>query len=202
MRKLGTRNRTTPARRSQILEAALQAFTRLGYEAATVDDVCAEAGVSKGSLYHHFTGKSDLAMAIYLDATAELHDRMRRALQRGKTPEAAVRGFVRAYLTWFEERPQQGAFVYQSLFVDGPVGRAKELRESDRAFFEEVLAWVAPLSAAGRVERLPRGLYVALVIGPSRDFLRRWLLSPSAAEMRVAKATLSRRAWDVIAPRR
>jgi TetR/AcrR family transcriptional repressor of nem operon len=35
-----------------------------GYAATTVDDICREAGVTKGSFFHHFKSKDDLALAV------------------------------------------------------------------------------------------------------------------------------------------
>ncbi|MBN8511162.1 MAG: TetR/AcrR family transcriptional regulator [Burkholderiales bacterium] len=49
--------------RARMLDAALAAFRRKGYTATTVDDICAATGLSKGSFFHHFKGKEDLALA-------------------------------------------------------------------------------------------------------------------------------------------
>ena len=56
-------NTLAPTSRSKILDAALHVIRSKGYTAATVDDICAAAGVTKGSFFHHFTGKLDLALA-------------------------------------------------------------------------------------------------------------------------------------------
>lgn len=48
--------------RSQLLDAALRVIRSKGYSATTVDDVCRAAGVTKGSFFHHFSAKEDLAI--------------------------------------------------------------------------------------------------------------------------------------------
>ena len=50
--------------RSRILLAAFQVFSSQGYSGATLDDVAAEAGLTKGAVYWHFTSKDDLCMAL------------------------------------------------------------------------------------------------------------------------------------------
>lgn len=50
--------------RSAILDAALRRFSIAGYNAASVDDICNEAGVSKGAFYHHFPSKQALFLAL------------------------------------------------------------------------------------------------------------------------------------------
>lgn len=42
-------------------------FSSSGYDAASVDDICAEAGVSKGAFYHHFPSKQALFIALFED---------------------------------------------------------------------------------------------------------------------------------------
>lgn len=50
--------------RQSILEAAVRIFARSGVSAATLDDIAAEAGVTKGALCWHFHSKDDLITAI------------------------------------------------------------------------------------------------------------------------------------------
>ncbi|HET9251805.1 MAG TPA: TetR/AcrR family transcriptional regulator [Candidatus Eisenbacteria bacterium] len=49
--------------KTRFLEAAMHVIRAKGYTAATIDDVCAEAGLTKGSFFHHFRSKEDLALA-------------------------------------------------------------------------------------------------------------------------------------------
>jgi AcrR family transcriptional regulator len=60
------------ARREQILAAATRAFARSGFAATSLDDVAAEAGVSRVILYRHFESKADLYRAVLEQATARL----------------------------------------------------------------------------------------------------------------------------------
>jgi TetR/AcrR family transcriptional repressor of nem operon len=48
--------------KTKLLDAALQVIRAKGYAATTVDDICHEAGVTKGSFFHHFKGKDELAL--------------------------------------------------------------------------------------------------------------------------------------------
>ena len=49
--------------KTRLLEAAIKLVRTKGYNATRVEDVCAEAGVTKGSFFHHFKTKDDLALA-------------------------------------------------------------------------------------------------------------------------------------------
>ncbi|MCI5048349.1 MAG: TetR/AcrR family transcriptional regulator [Aquisalinus sp.] len=49
--------------RTRLLEAARDVIRRQGYAATSVDDICREAGVTKGAFFHHFKSKEVLAVA-------------------------------------------------------------------------------------------------------------------------------------------
>lgn len=53
-----------PAKRQQIIEGAKRCFLKMGFEAASMNDITAEAGVSKGTLYVYFQDKEDLFAAL------------------------------------------------------------------------------------------------------------------------------------------
>jgi TetR/AcrR family transcriptional regulator, transcriptional repressor of aconitase len=59
--------RTRDARRQQILGAARRCFTRNGFQATSMQDIFAEAGLSAGAVYSHFTGKNEIITAIAED---------------------------------------------------------------------------------------------------------------------------------------
>src|SRR4051812_41854849 len=59
--------------KAKLLDAALQVIRAKGYSATTVDDVCRAAGLTKGSFFHHFESKQELALeaAAHFSSKAE-----------------------------------------------------------------------------------------------------------------------------------
>ena len=49
--------------RTRLLDAAMRVIRAQGYSATTVDEICREAGLTKGAFFHHFKSKEDLAVA-------------------------------------------------------------------------------------------------------------------------------------------
>lgn len=72
--------------RSRIFEAAIKLFSNRGYNKASVDDICTEAGVSKGAFYHHFESKQALFLAL-LDNWLQTIDNAIEASQDKTAPE-------------------------------------------------------------------------------------------------------------------
>lgn len=68
--------------RARILAAAVECFTRNGYDATSVAEICEHAGVSKGAFYHHFPSKQAAFLAL-----------MEQWLQGVDAPLRATRAF-------------------------------------------------------------------------------------------------------------
>ncbi len=86
--------------RSRLLAATLQLVRTKGYNATRVEDICAEAGVTKGSFFHHFKSKDALALAAiqhWDEATSALF---------AKAPYHQVQDPLQRLLAYVEFRKQ------------------------------------------------------------------------------------------------
>ena len=68
--------------KAKFLEAALHAIRAKGYSATTIDDICQSAGLTKGSFFHHFKSKQDLALAAAAHFSAKAAGLFSSALYR------------------------------------------------------------------------------------------------------------------------
>ena len=66
------REQVREERRQQILDAALEVFSRTGYHVTNVSDIAAQAGVSQGTIYWYFDSKDELFQAALLSAFGDL----------------------------------------------------------------------------------------------------------------------------------
>jgi len=83
----------TEQTRGDLLEAAREVFAEQGYTCAKVTDIAARAGLSVGSIYHHFGGKSELYLALWRRYNLAREDAAARAVARARhagTDDAAA----------------------------------------------------------------------------------------------------------------
>src|SRR4051812_45109440 len=66
--------------RAGIVEAGLACFDRHGIAGTTLDEIAAEAGVTKGAIYHHFDGKQAILHELREQVTLPLLDEADTAL--------------------------------------------------------------------------------------------------------------------------
>ena len=89
--------------RRRILEAAERLFKDRGVTGVSMDDVAAEAGVGKGTLYRRFGDKAGLGIAVLDERERELQDAILRGpppLGPGAPSRKRLKAFVRAYLDY------------------------------------------------------------------------------------------------------
>jgi AcrR family transcriptional regulator len=70
--------------RRRLLDAALEVFAERGFDTATLDQVAAAAGLSKGAIYSNFASKDDLFFAMMTDQVSVRVESVRTALAAGE----------------------------------------------------------------------------------------------------------------------
>ena len=100
----------TTSRTSEIRTAALELFTRLGYEATTMADIGAAVGIRGPSLYKHIASKQDVLVEIMVGTMDALIAANRSALATTTDPTERLRRAVEAHVR-FHARNRLEAFV-------------------------------------------------------------------------------------------
>jgi AcrR family transcriptional regulator len=79
------------ARRTEIIEAARRCFLRHGFHQTTTDQICKEANITPGGLYHYFRGKDDIISAVIEYSTEETVTKLRAAAEEPEDIGSAFR---------------------------------------------------------------------------------------------------------------
>jgi AcrR family transcriptional regulator len=103
------------ATRAQLIAIATGLFAARGYEDTSIEAVLREAGVSRGSLYHHFAGKEALFEAVLDDVEVRVGGAVVAAAGEAAGPVAALRA---GFLAWI--RIAGDPVVQRILLIDAP----------------------------------------------------------------------------------
>ena len=119
----GRRSNEEAARtRDRIEQAALDAFARVGFGAASLREIAASAGVTQQTISHHFATKLGLWKAVADRIFGALGDTLRariRGLDGVSEPER-LRLVTRDYLLWTAEHPEVARFMMHEGACRGP----------------------------------------------------------------------------------
>jgi AcrR family transcriptional regulator len=87
-----------PAKREQIIDGAKRVFMRMGFDAASMNDITREAGVSKSTIYVYFENKEDLFAAMVERERAALLAALRNVLAGHEDVETSLYEFGVTFL--------------------------------------------------------------------------------------------------------
>ncbi|RJL27169.1 TetR/AcrR family transcriptional regulator [Bailinhaonella thermotolerans] len=132
--------------RSAILAAAARGLSRYGYANLVLDRVAAEAGYTRGALYHQFSGKEDLALAVVAWIEETWTAEVGRLTREVADPVEALLAVARAHAVYCRRDVAGALMTLRTEFAgqDHPVGRAI------MKIFDRLVAEYTPLIAAGR----------------------------------------------------
>jgi AcrR family transcriptional regulator len=142
MTQVGRVARKRGERIAQILAVAAELFGERGYDAVNLEDVAERLDVTKGSLYHYFAGKDELAAAAIETLGSDWTDRLER-LPAGADgpPTARLRALIREHVA-IAVREYPAAlrlFLAPSTWPDALRARIAELRRRHDRVFRAVL---------------------------------------------------------------
>lgn len=190
-----SRERASEQRKREVLEAALACFGELGYEKTTLAEIRARSEASTGSIYHHFRSKEQLFAALYLEGVRATQAFGLRALRRAANAEEGVRALVGGYLRWVQRNPEMARYLLSTRRAEFMLEAERELEHENARFRGAVRDWMQPHARAGELPREGQDLVLALLLGPSEDFARRWLRGKTTTSLSIAADRLGTAAW-------
>ncbi|MGA8016469.1 MAG: TetR/AcrR family transcriptional regulator [Candidatus Dormiibacterota bacterium] len=158
------RETTRLERRRTFVEAAWRRAASQGWRDMTVDDVCAEAGLSKGAFYSHFTAKQELLIALVEDDAAWVSTVMHRLEAQRLQGTERLRRLTRMML----ERAEDPARVQVLADLWAAVLTEPDVRDRFRAAIQEqrrvLRAWVEDAIAAGKMTEVPANALASILL--------------------------------------
>ncbi|MBI1876610.1 MAG: TetR/AcrR family transcriptional regulator [Acidobacteria bacterium] len=185
-------------RQQRILRAALECFTRLGFNATTLEEIRSRSGASIGSIYHHFSSKEELAAALYVEGLRDYQEGLVAELRRHKGCACGIRATVRYHLRWIAKHPNWARYLLEMRRAESVAAVEENIQAMNRNFFGEIRRWREPHLKRGVLKRLPEELYIALIAGPSQEFARRWLAGRAKIDITRATEVLADAAWNAL----
>ncbi|MGA9869677.1 MAG: TetR/AcrR family transcriptional regulator [Rhodococcus sp. (in: high G+C Gram-positive bacteria)] len=181
-------------RREKLLDAAVEIFGTTGYRTASIDRICATAGLTKRYFYESFSGSEDLLVAVYRRATAtmlagvtaptddavskdELSDNA--ASDAPASAETVLRAALSNFFRTLADDPRSARIVL--LEVLGVSSEVDALyRQTISQFVDAVLALADSVGTAHGLAGPNRRTLAVGLVGAVLMMTQQWLLAPEA----------------------
>ena len=140
-------------RRLEIVEAARACFLRSGFHRTTTDEICREANITPGGLYHYFASKDDLIAAVIEHAATIAIERLRTMTEAADDTESAYRQAVGLlYQTLLD--PDIDNVTRLDLEIWAETVTNEKLAESNRGTWSLRLKWLETLVERGLADSI------------------------------------------------
>jgi AcrR family transcriptional regulator len=148
-------------RRTEIIDAARACFLRAGFHRTTTDEICREANITPGGLYHYFGSKEELIAAVIERSAEDAVERMRGVIAEAMDAESAFRQVSDFFSQAMHDPDIDNATRFElEVWVEGL--KNERLFEKSRRAWTMRMGWLEALMRRG----IEDGIYDAKVVDP------------------------------------
>lgn len=150
-------------RRQEIIDAARNCFLRSGFHQTTTDEICHEAAITPGGLYHYFGSKEEIISAVIEDAAHSTVKNLRSVAESQGDLRAAVQALASLFFRWARD-PELDSVTRLDVEIWTETLRNEKLAQITRASRALRQQWLESLIRQAKSEGLyteqvdPRGL--------------------------------------------
>lgn len=163
------RQRERQERRASILDAAEAVFAAKGFAQATMDDIAAEAQLSKGTLYLYFKNKDDLLLALASRSVETAVEELERVAGSALGGTDAIRAMLGYQARHILDRPRMFRMMIAQISGEHEVDASVPSFERHRALVSRITA-----AFAGVIERGQRDGSLRADIEPMQTSVQLW----------------------------
>jgi len=143
--------------RKNIMDAALAVFSRKGYALSTLEDIAAEARVTRGAIYWHFEDKKDIYASLVQERSSQVFSLFEEILNENISPAQKLRNLLLQPLLYIEKNPEYRSIMELTTFKTEVT---EEMRpfvdqkvETNRRLLQEFSKIIAEGQVAGEIRQ-------------------------------------------------
>lgn len=170
-------------KRQLIIDAAIEVFSRNGFQNSTISEIAQKANVAEGTIYQYFRNKEDLFFSIPIDKTKEFYKELELHLQGINGAVNKIRKFVWYYLYHLQENPEYARALMLEMRVNRNFAKAKAF-EAYRPLTQKILKIIEEGQEEGII-RKDVDIYIIrhLILGLLEHIVTRWLLKGEKGDL-------------------
>ena len=135
--------------RQAIIEASYRLFTEQGYHGTSMRDIAAQAGITAGSIYNHFTDKEQIIQSVILKYHPIVRVLPHLSEVEGASAEALIRDAAHRMATEIEAAPG----VLKLLFVELIDLRGNHIPKMAQAMLPQIQQFLTKIYGSGEIAR-------------------------------------------------
>ena len=167
------RSRAVAAKRSTIMDAALEFFSLYGIHGTSLDQVAERADVSKTNLLYYFPSKEELYVAV-LKGILDVWLAPLKALRADQEPLQAIREYIRLKLDVSRHHPQASRLFCLEMIQGAPLLKL-ELQGGLKALVDEKSAMIERWIAEGHIAAVEPHHLIFMLWATTQHYADSWV---------------------------
>lgn len=138
-------------RRREIIEAARTCFLRSGFHQTTTDEICREASITPGGLYHYFSSKEEIISAVIEQSARNIIEKLRPMIEGADDVRSAFRQVLDFYVDFLQD-PDVDNITRLDIEIWAEMLKNEKLAAINRAAWALRRQWLEALIRRGIAE--------------------------------------------------
>jgi AcrR family transcriptional regulator len=184
-----------------ILDAGRTVFSRDGFEASSVEDVAAEAGIAKGTVYLYFKSKEELYLAVLLRDIKAYAANSRARMEQAPTLRDKIEAYFRARMEYGRANKDFLRIYlteYAGMCAIKPI--SQEMRTLQLDNLKHLTGLIKTAIRRGEIRRVPPAALAAKVSDIARGLMERQLLGWKEFQVKNEVAFAADLLWHGVSP--
>jgi TetR/AcrR family fatty acid metabolism transcriptional regulator len=163
-------------KKQQIIEAAIEVFSKNNFQNSTISQIAQKADVAEGTIYQYFKNKEDLFFSIPVEKTKDFCRELELHLQGITGALNKIRKFIWYYLYFFKMNPEYGRTLMLEMRVNKSFAKTKAY-DSFKNLTDRILEIIREGQEEGAI-RKDVNIFITrqLILGILEHVVTRWLL--------------------------
>ncbi len=184
------------AKKLEIMQAAIQVFSKKGVANTKMIDIATAASIGKGTIYEYFSSKEDIFATGFQYFFTGIEQNIQSALQESTHPEKQLQNLIRSSLNVFFEDHGEFAAIMMDFWAEGIRTKDNTINKTINLklvyqMYREMLAEIIENGIAQDVFRkIDAVSFASFLIGALDGLMLQWVLEPEIFDIKQIADTL------------
>ncbi len=189
-------------KKKQIIQAAIQVFSKNGITKSKMIDIAKAAGIGKGTIYEYFRSKEEIFNAAFHAMFGEMNAMLNKGLQSTDDPKEKLELLVGITLDYHKEDAGEFAGIMMDFWAEGIRTKNDELLETVhlKQIYEQYRAMISQITIEGIekgiFKQVDPNAFAAITIGALDGLFLQIIMDPNVINIEKIKKTFSNTLFD------
>ena len=189
-----SREKASTQSRENILRAALELFSKKGYNGTSIDAIAEEVEITKGAIYWHFKDKHALYNAVDNYVSEQWDKMVTQSISKISDPKLQLKSLIENTFEFCHKNPM--IFDFMMTFLEGPLVLQSKMRKKVISGYADDRSIIAGIISdgirQGQFKNVDPTTFATFLVGATDGILIQWSLDRSSVDLDLEASVILR----------